>query len=263
MNYEEKERKEWKEKIRRKTRQVLSDYSRAIKNVPIEDALVGVLAHENAKPEIPRVILRDSEGVTDHDLIKAFSRVFAAMKTPTYQTINFTNPEAVQAVTEFCLRDSITDGYAERDACYVLWEVVGERPVVYWDHGRDLPQYAGEVLEKLDMQFGSARVYAALRQNTDFYRFLRQSMSMADRWTRNEDTRRGTTHMDAKDHIELGFIELSDYMSQDTETEEDAVYGAIDAFVRARNRELIPYRSAQYALRGVPVTTCNHRPISA
>ena len=134
---------------------------------------MGVFANCYAKREVPRIIVKDSEGRTDEGLIKVFDKILVAMRTPTYHTLNYTHPKAVELAESLCLRDSITGGdHADRDASYVLWELVGERPIVYWDQGRDLPQYSGEILEKLNMQFGNVRIGLALRRHEEFSRIL-------------------------------------------------------------------------------------------
>ena len=132
MGWEEEARAEWKKRIGLKTKQVVEGYNnRSDGEVDLAEALVGVFAEHNCKKEIPRVVVRDSEGKTENGLIRVFDKIIGVMKTPTYDTINRSNPKAVRLVEELCVSNSITGGYAERDASYVLWEMVGERPVVY------------------------------------------------------------------------------------------------------------------------------------
>ncbi|NQU79109.1 hypothetical protein HQ545_05045 [Candidatus Woesearchaeota archaeon] len=251
---EDGSRREWEEKIRRKTEQVQRDWtSESNTIISLEDALVGVFADCYVKKEVPRVIVKDSEGATEEGLIKVFDKILDVMKTPTYHTLNYTQPEAVKVAKSLCLRDSITGGdHADRDASYVLWNLVGERPIVYWDRGRDLPQYSGEILEKLNMQFGNVRVGSVLKEHEELSRMLDKSGKIAYNWERRDDLRNGTTGMDAKSRIELGFGQLADLEQSDAGV--DLFCSSVKDFVSAKDRERIPYRLAQYKLREIPVT---------
>ncbi len=255
MNWEQEARMEWERKIREKTQQVVADYkAQSDGEVTLADALVGVFADHNVKREIPRVIVKDSEGKTDGGLIKVFDKILTVMRTPTFHTVNYTHPEAVRLAEHLCLKGSITGGYAERDASYVLWEMIGERPVVYWDENRDLPQYAGKIFETLNMQFSNVLVAIALREHEDFARMLGESSKIAYDWERREDSSNGTAGMDTMGRIELGFTNLADYIPEESKDGEDPMFEAIDTFCAEQNRARIPYRLAQYKLRGIPVS---------
>ncbi|MBI2547799.1 hypothetical protein HYW21_00445 [Candidatus Woesearchaeota archaeon] len=258
MSLEDEARKEWKEKIRRKTEQVRRDWtSESDGSVPLEEALVGVLADYYVKREVPRVVIKYSEGATDEGLIKVFDKILGVMRTPTYHTLNYTNPGVVELAKCLCLRHSITGGdHVDRDATHILWEFVGDRPIdIYWDQERDLPQYSGEVLKSLEIQFGNFRVWSALRQHKEFSRMLGESSKRAYDWKRRDHVRNGTMNMEAKSRIELGFAQLADFFPEQSGDNVDQLfYRAVSSFVSAKNREMIPYRLAQYQLREIPVT---------
>ena len=255
MNWEQEARRKWEEKIKRKTEQVQRDWaSESDGTVTLEDALVGVFAENDDKREIPRVIVKDSEGKTEGSLIRAFDKILAVMKTPTFHTINDTHPEAVKLAEHFCLKGSITGGYANRDASYVLWEIVGERPVVYWDEGRNLPQNAGNIFEKLNMQFGNVQVAITLREHKELALMLNKSSKIASDWEHRNDLKYGTTGMDVMGKIELGFATLADYIPEESKDGKDSMFEAIDSLCAEKYRERIPYRIAQYKLRGIPVS---------
>jgi hypothetical protein len=259
MSRGQEARMEWEKKIREKTQQVVAYYeAQSDGEVSLADALVGIFADHNVNREIPRVIVKDSEGKNDEGLIKVFDKILAVMRTPTFHTINYTHPEAVKLAEHLCLKGSITDGYAERDASYVLWEMVGERPVVYWDESRDLPQYARKIFETLNMQFSNIRVAIALREHKEFAQMLSKSSKIAYNWEQREDSSNGTIGMKTMDKIELGFATLTDYIPEESKDGENPLFEAIDSFCAEKNRERIPYRIAQYKLRGIPVSIGNN-----
>ena len=174
------------------------------------------------------------------------------MRTPTYQTINYTHPEVVQLANRLCSRGSITDGYPERDACYVLDGIFGERNFIYWDKGRELPQYAGDILQDLNRQFGQVRIRLALRQSREFSDLLDLSEKIAYDWEKREHSKDGTVRIDAFSRIELGLRKLEKLVTENKDGK-DPMLGAIERLCNIKSRERLPYRAKQYSLRGIPI----------
>lgn len=254
MDFEAEARREWEEAIRRKTIQVQRDWvSTYTGNVSLEDALVGVFADCYDRKGIPRVLVRNSEGRTVQSLFLVFNRILTVMKTLTLDTLNYTHPEAVELATDLCLRDSITGGdHADRDAAYVLNRLVGDGYIVYTDMGRDFPAYVKEIKEQLINQFGGNVITEALKGHAEFSRILNNSVVIAEHWIQ-----RNNQNGDAKNQIELGLTQLADFWPKQSSQPQDSVNqfcSAVRGFVVAKDRELVPYRRAQYALRGIPVS---------
>ena len=178
------ERNEWSERIRQKTRQIREAWHYQFgEDIPLEDALVAVFADCSFNREIPRVIVRDSEGASRAGLVQVLGKIWGTMKTPTYDTLNFSSPEAVEFAKRLCLTDSFTCGNCpKRDASYVLGSLIGEWPTVYWDRARDLPHYSGEISLQLHQQFGPIRVRIALTQHKDFSKILGECETIGDVW---------------------------------------------------------------------------------
>ncbi len=256
MYNDDEARREWEETIKRKTEQVRKRWASQFNgSVSLEDALVGVFAAASVKREIPRLLVKDSDGATDKGLVSVFDKIVAVMRTSTYHTINYTNRAAVELATNLCLKDSITGGdHPERDASYVLWGLVGERSLIYWDQGRDYPQYASRILEDLELQFGKERICLALREHQEFSAILGESMRIADYWENRRDLEMGTKSMDAKSRIELGFTKLADFIPEQSADDVDSFCDAVHSLVATEARKRLPYRRVQYQLRGIPIT---------
>ena len=121
-----------------------------------------------------------------------------------------------------------------------------------------MPLDAGEIFEKLNKQFNQVYLALALRRHKEFAELVGESVQIARDWKRHEDEINGTTRMGARAVIEMGFAALADYIPTDT-NDNDFLMGAIDDFVAIKNKERIPYRAAQYGLRGIPISVgINH-----
>jgi hypothetical protein len=255
MNYEQQQRLDWEKRISDKTQQVVSDYNEQSNGeIPLEDAIVGVLAECEVKEAIPRIIVRTSERSAEGSLSGVFDRLLEMMKTPTFHTANYTHPDAVKLAKSLCHKNHIASGIIDREASYVLHQLFPERVIVYFDEGRDLSQYAGKIFEKLNLQFGKVDVAIAFHAHEGLTRMIGLSLEIASNWERHTHVRDGTTGMAIMDQIDLGFDTLADYIPDEVKEGVDPMIVAIDAFVASANRARIPYRNSQYELRGIPVT---------
>lgn len=269
-------RERWQEIVRRKAVQIQTDWvSQSKGRVSLQDALVGVYAAHSARGiiEIPRVLIKDSEGATDGGLMRVFDRILGVMRTPTYHTVNYTHQKEVASAEGLCARYSVTMGdHLYADAHNGLYELVG-RHTIYFDRARDLSLYGDEILRDLNTQFGHERIAHALPRHEAFSRMLGESRRIA-----SEDDHHHSLMRDAGRRIESGLADLVDFMPEEARSwgifksglrsgtsafvyffsgdddEDSRVFNAVSGFVGMKDKEKRSYNysDAQYALRGIP-----------
>ncbi len=110
------------------------------------------------------------------------------------------------------------------------------------------------MLRDLELQFGEERICLALKEHQEFSTILGESIRIADYWENRRDLEMGTKSMDAKSRIELGFIELAKFIPEQSTDDVDSFCSAVNSFVAVEARKNLPYRHAQYHLRGIPIT---------
>lgn len=215
----------WNTWVSEKAEKIIDDYwCKSNGEVSLEDALVGIYAKHTRRQEFPRVLVHSSE-----DMQQVFSRIFNMIKTPTYHTVNYQHPSQVKLAAELCCEYSIT-GQLIRDARYVMREIYDDAAMVYWDQSRDLPQYGTEIIENLKMQFGEIDVAIAIAERPELATMLGKISRVANTWLG------GVTESYGLQNI----FNSSMYL--------------VNGCASYMNQNRIPYRKAQYALRGIPIS---------
>ncbi|MBI2547342.1 MAG: hypothetical protein HYW23_02740 [Candidatus Aenigmarchaeota archaeon] len=229
---------EWLAPIGEKAKEVFRHYPRA---VAIESASAVLYQYDSGRVEVPWTTVFPSD-----DISRVYERLLTTLRTPDHQTPAFDPQlrEPIKQLIKILSEADAEDGAIACHASYYLVQVAAgkleENFRTYQDLARRYPQYSNEWINTLLEQFGYDRVLKAAVQHLELFNLLHKNETLG---------------------LQCGQPRLQ----QDGESTPDFIRRAIQALnitdmdslvttTKMVDRRNIPYRTAAYNLRGLPIT---------